>query len=323
MSAVPRETSLRQRLLGMAERRLPSLTRLRAKESLPILLHRRRIYVLPTRFGAVFAAMLFTMLLGALNYNNNAAVMLTCLIGGSAFLSMFSAFRTLDGLALQAIHAASCFAGETLAVQVNFAGGGRLRRALRLDHPGGARLFHLPAQGDGRLQVDLPTERRGLYVLPRLRLWTEFPLGLFWVWSYLHPEFSVVIYPKPELRGPDLPDNARHGGGRPQRRDGDDFSSLRAYRASDPPRLIAWKASARHDSLLVREHEQAPTREVVLDWNGMENLDREARIARLARWVCLAETQRRPYELRLPDRRLGPALGPAHRHACLSELAVL
>jgi len=323
MSTVPRENPLWQRLLGMAERRLPALTRLRAKETLPITLHRRRIYVMPTRFGVVFAAMLFTMLLGALNYNNNAAVLLTCLIGGSAFLSMFTGFRTLDGLGLQAIHAASCFAGETLAVQVQFAGGGRLRRALRLDHPGGSRLFRLPAGSDGRLQLDILTERRGRYVLPRLRLWTEFPLGLFWIWSYLHPEFSVVIYPKPELRGPELPDNARHGGGQPQRRDGDDFSSLRAYRPSDPPRLIAWKASARHDSLLVREHEQAPTREVVLDWGGLEHLEREARISRLTRWVCLAEIQRRPYELRLPNRRLGPALGAAHRHTCLSELAIL
>jgi uncharacterized protein (DUF58 family) len=323
MSTVSSDNAFWQRLLRIAERRLPSLTRLRAKETLPITLHRRRIYVLPTRFGIVFAAMLFTMLLGALNYNNNAAVMLTCLIGGSAFLSMFTAFRTLNGLALQAVHAISCFAGDTLALQMYLAGGARLRRALRLDHPGGSRLFRLGPDGDGRLQLDIPTERRGRYVLPRLRLWTEFPLGLFWVWSYLHPEFSVVIYPKPEVRGPDLPDNARHGGGQPQRRDGDDFSSLRAYRASDPPRLIAWKASARHDSLLVREHEQAPTREVVLDWNSLEHLDREARISRLARWVCVAEAQRRPYELLLPNRRLGPALGPAHRHACLSELAVL
>jgi uncharacterized protein (DUF58 family) len=312
-----------QRLLGLAERRLPALTRLRAKEPLPIGLHRRRIYVLPTRFGLIFSVMLFTMLLGALNYNNNAALLLTCLIGGTAFLSMFSGFRTLDGLALKAIHAAPCFAGEPLSLQLQFEGGTRQRRALRLDHPGGTRVFRLEPGADGRLGIDLPTERRGRYRLPRLRLWTEFPLGMFWVWSWLHPDFSAIVYPRREVRGPELPDFARVGGNAPQRRDGDEFASLRGYRPSDPPRLIAWKASARHDNLLVREHEQAPAREVVLDFDALDALPREARIARLAHWVCLAEVQRRPYRLLLPGLQLGPALGATHRHACLTELALL
>lgn len=315
-------SSLWQRTLALAERQLPALTRLRASEPLPVALNRRRIYVLPTRFGFVFALMLFVMLLGALNYNNNAAILLTCLLAGTAFLSMFGGFRTLDGLTLQAVHAQPCFAGDSLPLQLQFSGGTRLRRALRLDHPGGTRLFRL-APEDGRLQLDVPTTRRGRYVLPRLRLWTEFPLGLFWVWSYLHPQFSTVVYPRPEAQGPGLPDSARHGGGTPQRREGEDFATLRSYRASDPPRRIAWKASARHDTLLVREHEHALTREVVLDFAALEFLEREARIARLARWVIQAETERRPYELRLPQRRIGPALGPAHRHECLTELALL
>ncbi|MGH8122583.1 MAG: DUF58 domain-containing protein, partial [Rudaea sp.] len=37
-------------LLILAERRLPALTRLKQPETLPIVLDRHRIYVLPTRF---------------------------------------------------------------------------------------------------------------------------------------------------------------------------------------------------------------------------------------------------------------------------------
>lgn len=129
--------------------------------------------------------------------------------------------------------------------------------------------------------------------------------------------------PTPGAAGPPLPDSLRSGGGLARQRDGDEFSTLRDYRSSDPPRLIAWKASARHDSLLVREQEQAPQREVVLDWRALEGLDTEARVARLAHWVCRAEEQRRPYALHLPSCRLGPDLGPHHRHACLRELALL
>ena len=73
----------------------------------------------------------------------------------------------------------------------------------------------------------------------------------------------------------------------------------------------------------MREHEHAPSREAILDYDALPALAPEARISRLAHWVCLAELQRRPYELRLPGQRLGPALGAEHRHACLTALALL
>ncbi len=37
----------------------------------------RRIYILPTRYGVMFATLLFLMLLGAVNYGNNPGHLLT------------------------------------------------------------------------------------------------------------------------------------------------------------------------------------------------------------------------------------------------------
>lgn len=311
-----------QRGLAAAERRLPALTRLRAPESLPIALGRRRIYVLPTRFGVIYALMLFTMLLGALNYNNNAALLLTCLLAGGVFLSMFGGFRTLDGIALVGLHAMPCFAGEALAVQLQFKPPRRAQSALRLDTPAGEHAFSLRPDSDGRIELALPTIKRGRFVLPRLRLWTDYPLGIFFAWSWLHPRLETIIYPKPEPSGPGLPDAPHANGTTPRRRAGDEYATLREYRPNDPPRLIAWKVSARHDTLLVREHEHTSAHEVVLDWNALDGLEIEARLSRLARWVLLAEARGRSYTLVLPRRRIGPGLGPAHRHACLAELAL-
>ena len=44
----------REALIARAERRLPALTRFRGPEPLPIELHRRRIYILPTKSGVGF-----------------------------------------------------------------------------------------------------------------------------------------------------------------------------------------------------------------------------------------------------------------------------
>src|SRR5437660_12618223 len=100
------------RILEYAERRLPALTRLKRPETLPILLDRRRIYVVPTRFGVLYSAVLVTMLLGALNYNNNPALLLTCLLGAASYQSVFQAFRMLNRLELHALRAEACFAGD-------------------------------------------------------------------------------------------------------------------------------------------------------------------------------------------------------------------
>ena len=44
-------------------------------------LHNRRIFVLPTRQGMVFLGVLFLMLLGAINYSNSMAFVLTFWLG--------------------------------------------------------------------------------------------------------------------------------------------------------------------------------------------------------------------------------------------------
>ena len=61
-----------------------ALVRPKKPESLPVTISRNRIYVLPTGFGLFLGAMLLTMLVGGLNYNNNPALLLVFLLAGVA-----------------------------------------------------------------------------------------------------------------------------------------------------------------------------------------------------------------------------------------------
>jgi len=309
------------RILEYAERRLPALTRLKRPETPPILLDRRRIYVLPTRFGLLYSAVLATMLLGALNYNNNPALLLTCLLGAASYQSVFQAFRMLNRLELHTLRAEACHAGDPLRVSLHFRCNGRRRQSLRLQTPAQETVFDLA--DDGAISMEFAAPRRGWQTLPRLRLSSEYPFGLFHVWSWLNPEFMALVYPRLEVNAPPLPSAASEAGARTTRMSGDELASLREYRPDDPQRNIAWKASARQDRLLVKEFELRRGHEIVLDYAALHGLDHEARISRLARWVGAAEIAQRPYALYLPERRLGPALGTEHRHACLRELALL
>lgn len=300
------------------------LVRPRTIESLPIVIDRRRVYVLPTGFGLFMALMLVAMLLGGLNYNNNPALLLAFMLIAVAHNSLVHAHLTLSGLRLIALHAEPVPAGKPLMLRLAFeASGNRQRSGLEL-RAGDEEAFLDLAPGErGEMTIALPTLRRGWLSPGRLRLSTVRPFGLARAWSWLRPDARLLVYPTPEAEGVPLPDLGGDGQSQRTRNHGEQPHHLREYRAGDGLRQIAWKSSARADRLLVREYEATANRELDLDWFTLGKLDHEARIRRLARWVLEAERQGSRYHLRLPSAVIGPGTGPEHRHACLRALALM
>jgi uncharacterized protein (DUF58 family) len=313
---------LLQRAQQLAERRLPSLTRYRRAEKLPIELHRRRIYIVPSGFGLGFSVLLLVMLVGALNYANNAALLLTCLLGAASAASMLVAFRDLDGLRLGHIRAGHAVAGQPIELTLAF-DSSRVRQAIRVELGRDTTAFAIDAGAVVHLKLMMPTTRRGWQSLTRLRVWSNWPLGLFRAWSWLHPEQAVLVWPRPEEAGPPPvapAEDARHM----RLLQGDELAALREYRVGDPQRHVAWKASARHDNLLVKDFERAQNRpQWQLDWRRLDGLDDESRISRLARWVNEAQAQQRHFSLWLPGNIIANGSGPEHYAHCMNALAQL
>lgn len=302
-------------------------TRPREPEEFPARFDRRRVYVLPTRFGLFYGVLLLAMLVGALNYNNNPALLLGLLLGGAGLASLVAAQLQLGGMALVAADAEPVPAGSELMLRVHAqADDGRRRRGLRValepDRAVSA-LLNLD-NGRGEAQLPVPTSRRGWLDLPRLEVSTTRPLGLARAWAYAWPHNPVLVYPVREAEPPPLPTGS---GDRVQNRlhpAGDDVHHLRSYRRGDPRRAIAWKPSARRDTLLVREYEQPQGADIVLDWNALPSMPYEQRISRLAGWVDEAERDGRRYRLILPGQPpIGAGQGPGHRHDCLRALALM
>ena len=128
----------------------------RAPETLPVQLGRRRIYVLPTRFGLFFALLLLAMGLGALNYNNNPALLLMLLLAGAAHTSLLAAHLQLSGLGFNAIGAEPVTAGTPLTVRLHArAASGRERRGLRVDCEDASAILSLD-DGNGAAEFALP-----------------------------------------------------------------------------------------------------------------------------------------------------------------------
>ncbi|MEO7432264.1 MAG: DUF58 domain-containing protein [Dokdonella sp.] len=318
-----RAMPFRARLLAIAERALPALTRLRRAEALPIRLDRRRIYVVPSGFGLAFAALLFVMLIGSLNYGNNPALLLTCLLGAAAGASVYFGFACLSGLELAQVRGDEAYAGGPLRIHLRFTRGARARPSLIARSGKTEIAFSIPAETEAAIDLTVGAPERGWQRPGRIRIGTGYPLGLFTLWSWVNPDVPMLVYPTLESPVPALPGGDGARGEHARAGSSEEHSGLREYRVSDAARLIAWKASVRHDNLLVRDTERRSGDVLTLDHAALPGLDGEARIRRLAAWVIAADAEQRSFALLLPDETIGPGLGETHRHRCLRALALL
>lgn len=302
--------------------------RLRRDETLPILLGQRRIFILPTGAGYLFAIVLAVMLTGAINYTLSLGHALVFLLAGLGLATMVHTFRNLLGIAITPGRPEPVFAGETARFPIHLANPrSDSRQALELRFSGGDEVqVHLPAEGRARIDVPCPAPIRGRLDPGRLTLATRYPLGLFRAWSYPYPALSCLVYPRPVTRRLPLPTPVDDPGLARGDSGHEDFAGLRPHTPSDPPRHIAWKAVARSIDawpLLVKHFSGGAGEELWLDWDlTADEPDEESRLSILTGWVLAAEDAQLSYGLAIPGQRIPPATGGAHRERCLEALAL-
>lgn len=285
-----------------------------------IVLTQRRIFILPTRQGLALGLVLILMLLGDINYNLSLGYVLTFLLAMMAVMSMLHAFRNLAHLEIRAGRIEPVFCGETARFPLHF--NSKFPRYQLVLHGGdGASVsFDIPAGQDREIIFPVPAIKRGWLQTGRLTLYTEFPLGLFHAWSYLHFDARCLVYPKPLANAP-LP-SGNTGTGKRSITGDDDFAGLRNYVSGDALPRIAWKAYARGHALQVKQFATQVGEELQLNIADTPEADLDRKLARMTRWVLDAETQGLRYGLSLPDGELYAGSGTAHRDECLRRLAL-
>ena len=300
-----------------------------APEPGTIVLTQRRVYVLPTRQGITFAISLLLMLIGSINYNLSLGYVLTFLLAGMGIVSILHTFRNLAHLTIRAGRVDPVFSGDMAQFHLLVENRDHFDRhtiALFSKASGAqnAVTCDLPASRVVEIAVPIPTKNRGWLQLERVTMETRFPLGLTRAWSYVQPDMRALVYPKPDdaplplpVSQPDTGDMMDVGSGT------DDFFGFRAYQPSDSPRHVAWKATARSEEPLTKVFTGRAASELWFDYAELaSDLDREARLSRLTRWVLLASQSSLRFGLRLPGVEVALGEGEGQREQCLRQLAL-
>ena len=314
--------------LKAANRKIESWVLRRVKRQPgPVPVSRRKLYILPTRQGIVFAVMLLAMLLGAMNYSNSMAFALTFLLGGLGLVCMHHTHANLVNIEIAAGRAPPVFAGETALFDVHLSNPSkRPRYALAGGFERGTQLpgyADAPALDAGSLQLPVKARKRGWVRAPRFSVSTEFPLGLFHAWTWLELDMQTLAYPKPA--GTHLPPPPAQGDGSSAsatQAGDDEFAGVREYAHGDAPSTVHWKAAARTGDLVVKQFTAAQRDDLMFDFDALPGLSLEARLSQLCQWVLDAHAAEANYGLQLPGQTLPTRSGEAHRDACLRALAL-
>lgn len=315
-----------QRLTGPLSRRVQRWARQRqGQDDRDFKLRSGRIYILPNAQGVAFGFLLAAMLVGGLNYNNSLGLAMAFLLAGLALVTMHHCHRNLSQLHIRLGHTIPAFAGHPARFEVTVINDSRSTRfgiTLRQQQRQSESVHVEP--GEHRvLSLPVPTAQRGWLRIERFTVFTSFPLGLFHCWAWIHPDWRVLVYPRPAPPGLPPPPTRTDTGGALDADHGDaDFSGLRNYRDGDSPRHIAWKVFARDESLMVKQYAGTDVTSHWLDYDSLDQLHPEARLSQLTRWVLDADARGEAFGLRLPGLCIEPDIGPAHRERCLRALAL-
>jgi uncharacterized protein (DUF58 family) len=320
--------NLRVHLPERMTRWLKSLpwAKLKARDNLPFEITHRRIYVLPTGFGLFVGLSLAVLNLGALNYNNNAALLLGFIIISACNNSLIVSHLSLLGLRVQFQTVEPVFAGQycVLPFSISSSKTSRHQRSVFVMRFQNHSTELSLSQEINSAHIKIPALKRGLFDINKLELFTLQPLGLAKAWSTISLRERVLIYPTP--RGHSLQNNymAADGvaGGQTKQMT-DQPHHIREFKTGDSRRQIAWKASARTGNLQVREYESAQSEQLVLDWHTLQALPYEQKIEQLCLWVMQADQKNLSYALHLPDKKIAYDTGNAHKKACLEALALM
>lgn len=310
---------IRQRLSGWIGKRIPA-----AQEHT---LTHRKIFILPSRFGAWFMVLCALLFVLGTNYQNNLMRLMCAFLLALFLTHILSSYINFSKLRIKASRTDTAFAGQqsciTLVISfVNKPAEGLLHLSWwqsALHDISCAALNEDPTLAE----LAFTLANRGRHRLPRVTIRSDYPLGLIKCWTHLDLAQSLVVYPSPiacEIRLFKLPAEDENAeavsiGGR------DDFHALREYTPSDPLSNVAWKQVAKSQSWLVKAFEQPESTSGWLTWASANAPDIEMKLSQLTHQVIELNNKGVTFGLTVPGIHIAPAKGSEHMHACLTALA--
>ena len=266
---------INQRFNRWLSRRIPANN----KQSL----HKNNIFILPTRFGLAYLLFVFILFLLATNYQNNLIMLLSYLMASLFITGMMHSFFNLSGLKFEAKPISYAHENSSLYFLLTLTSTiTRYDINVQFEHQNNVHLSQC-AKGDTSFELPFFAHKRGRLSPGRVKISSEYCLGLFSTWTHCDFQLEGVVYPKVKsfdnieahLSYPDQNPNNSSSMLLPQ---GDDFYELKNYIVGEPLSRVAWKQLAKGQGWLSKHHSESKGDTVWLNLDNMPVNDIETKL---------------------------------------------
>lgn len=316
-------------MIGAAVKRYlaPSLWRWierRAPRAKDVTLRHRSIYVLPNRAGlGLFLVVVLLWLLGT-NYQNNLILTMCFLLFSLNIISVLHAFHNLSGLRLCVQDNPSVAVGKSINIHVLLLAAENCKHeSLELQLENGPRIrMDLLDKNEQRIALSTKALRRGWYRPGPVLVTSTYPLGIVRIWSWVHLDTRVLVYPKPLETLESATGLGKEGGHNASTiRSPDDFAGFERYQEGAPLTHIAWKLYARGAGLHLKQYQGVQASTQWLNYSAVSG-NVETRLSKLCYWAHFYAQRDIVFGLQLPDAHLAQGRGAAHLAQILQALAL-
>ncbi len=291
-----------------------------------IVLSQRRIFIMPTTLGMVYLLLLAALFLGGINFANNLLLGLCFFLSALGVVTILRTFHNLDGLEIRSLHGEPGEAGRTVIWHLSIHHHPlRWHWQIQLHCLGDIKVQEVGPDVSWEVDWTLPAVQRGILRTPRLKIVTEWPLGLLQAWSWLDLDTRIAVWPRP-VAGPWPEEGPVHR----ELEEGlpsvstrtptgiDEFDRMEPYRTGYPLSRVAWRQVARNGQWWVQQWTDSVPTHRLISFSAFPGVPREVVLERMAAQM-LSETG--CFSVELPGSLLGPGQGPEFIRGCLLALA--
>ena len=275
-----------------------------AEDTLPLTIRHERIYILPTTRGLAFLCVLAIMLMASINYGLNLGYALCFILIGLFFSCLLSTYKNLIGIRFELVAVEDTYHGSPLQYHIKLSEQKKRHRcSVSISTEDANDTFDISANGSVDARLQIKKTKRGVHSLGRLTLSSDFPLGLWRGWGYVHTPAKSYVYPKPEQPVVGYAGCNEINNGSPAKQITEqEYAGLKPYENTDSPSRIAWKKVASGAGWYSKQFESLSEQsELAIRWaDTPATLNVEERLSRLCSWVNLAIEDNSSFTFELP-----------------------
>lgn len=296
----------------------------RIRQGNPQILHAKNIYILPSGFGWAYGVLLLSFLSGAINYQISTIFLMTFLLAVVGLVSAWEAHANIKALSIKFISIEDTQQGKPAQLALLIQSQQKIRFGLefQIGKQAKIRLEKIPPQG---VQIILPiqTSSRGYFPLPAIIISSQFPFGIFCVWSYACFDAHYYVYPQPVDPGfwptPISQENHRNRESPGE----DELYDLK--QVEDPwaqPNRIAWKIAAKDRGWYLKTMSSTKGDYWLFRLHDLTIGDLETKLEHMSYWLHTAQANGYFYGMELGNAPYHFAQGEEHLKQLLRQLAV-